>query len=177
MTDTLSPAQRSWVMSRIRGQHTKPEMVLRSALHRLGFRYTLGNRHLPGSPDLVLRRYRAVVFVHGCFWHHHRDCKSAKIPKTNSEYWSAKFQRNVARDERNRLALREQGWKVVVVWECELYRDTLATVERVVAALAEKAGDGAKPYPSVASLDRRDLLKVAEQKVRYRLDKYEGNKK
>lgn len=107
-------------MSRIRSQNTKPEIALRQALHRLGLRYRLGGSGLPGRPDLVFPRHKAVVFVHGCFWHRHSGCKVASTPKSNSEFWSAKFQRNVERDSAVTSELTKLGWKVLVVWECEL---------------------------------------------------------
>ncbi|QVL50900.1 MAG: DNA mismatch endonuclease Vsr [Thiocapsa sp.] len=135
MTDRLTPAQRSRLMARVVGKDTKPEWILRSALHRLGFRYRLGGGGLPGRPDLILPKYRAVVFVHGCFWHHHADCKRATLPRTNASFWKEKLERNVARDAEAIAALEAAGWGVVVVWECELYRDPVAAVSRVVAAL------------------------------------------
>lgn len=120
MTDTLSAAARSALMSRIRGANTKPEIVVRSLLHRMGFRFRLHRRDLPGSPDIVLPRHATVVFVHGCFWHRHARCKGATTPKSRVDFWQAKFAKNVERDKRNRRDLRRLGWKVVVVWECDL---------------------------------------------------------
>ena len=107
-------------MSRIRGRDTKPELVVRSLLHRMGYRFRLCRRDLPGSPDIVLTRHSTVVFVHGCFWHRHKGCKGATTPKSNVDFWQDKFAANVERDKRNRRDLRRLGWKVVVVWECEL---------------------------------------------------------
>lgn len=120
MTDTLSPSARSALMSRIRGKDTKPEIVVRSLLHRMGFRFRLHRRDLPGSPDIVLPRHGAVVFVHGCFWHRHARCKGATTPKSRVKFWQEKFAGNVERDKHNRRDLRRLGWKVLVVWECEL---------------------------------------------------------
>lgn len=120
MTDTLSPSARSVLMSRIRGKDTKPEIVVRSLLHRMGFRFRLHRRGLPGSPDIVLPGHGAVVFVHGCFWHRHTRCKGATTPKSRVKFWQEKFAANVERDKRNRRDLRRLGWKVLVVWECEL---------------------------------------------------------
>ncbi|WP_315805462.1 very short patch repair endonuclease [Bradyrhizobium sp. SZCCHNS3002] len=120
MPDFLTPEQRSERMSRIRSRDTKPELVLRRELHRLGLRYTLGNKRLPGKPDLVLPRHKAAVFVHGCFWHRHPGCNIATTPKSNTPYWQEKFDRNVSRDARVRAELESQGWRVFVVWECEL---------------------------------------------------------
>lgn len=112
--------QRSRMMAAIRGKNTKPELMLRSALFKAGFRYRLHARNLPGSPDLVFQKYQAVLFVHGCFWHRHEGCRFTTSPKTNSDFWERKFDGNVSRDARNVALLREQGWRVVVVWECAL---------------------------------------------------------
>ena len=118
MTDVLTPAQRSFNMSRIRGVHTKPEMRVRKLLHAAGLRYRLHGKDLPGKPDLVFPRVRAVLFVHGCFWHMHR-CKYGKpVPATNVTFWAEKRRSNVDRDKRNRAALRAEGWRVFEVWEC-----------------------------------------------------------
>jgi len=119
MTDTLEPRERSALMSRIRGRDTKPELVVRSTLHRMGFRFRLCRRDLPGSPDIVLPRYGVVVFVHGCFWHRHKGCKGAATPKSNVGFWQDKFEKNVERDKRDRRALKRLGWKVATVWECQ----------------------------------------------------------
>ena len=107
-------------MSRIRGKDTGPELALRRVLHRLGLRYRLHGAGLPGKPDLVFRRYKTVVFVHGCFWHRHPKCNIATTPKSNTLFWVEKFERNVARDKRVSAVLVTMGWKVVVVWECEV---------------------------------------------------------
>lgn len=107
-------------MSRIRSSNTSPEVALRRALHALGFRFRLHRKDLPGKPDIVLPRYRTAIFVHGCFWHRHDSCKIATTPKSNTEFWQAKFDRNVVRDAKSRESLEAQGWKVLVVWECEL---------------------------------------------------------
>lgn len=123
MVDTLSEAQRSYNMSRIRSKNTKPEVDVRSILHRLGYRFTVNgpkNTHLPGKPDIVLPKYNTVIFVHGCFWHGHKYCKDFRIPKTRTTWWTEKIEGNVRRDQRAQKALRELGWKVVVVWGCEL---------------------------------------------------------
>ena len=118
MADVHTQEQRSFNMSRIRSKDTKPEMIVRSLVHGMGFRYTLHNKSLPGKPDLVLPRHEKIVFVHGCYWHMHRCRYGRVIPKTNTEFWQTKREGNVARDRRNLRALRKQGWKVLVVWEC-----------------------------------------------------------
>ncbi len=120
MADSLSKAKRSWNMSRVRSKDTKPEIFVRSLLHSDGYRFRLHKAGLPGKPDLVLAKYRTVVFVHGCFWHRHSGCSDATTPKTRTEFWTKKFEDNVSRDKRNAAALRNLGWDVVVVWECEL---------------------------------------------------------
>jgi DNA mismatch endonuclease, patch repair protein len=117
--DTLTTERRSWNMSRIRGKDTKPEMIVRSEIHRRGYRFRLHCRSLPGCPDLVLRKHRLVIFVHGCFWHRHPHCKFAYTPKSRREFWTAKFCRNVERDAEVRRDLRRLGWRVAVIWECE----------------------------------------------------------
>ncbi len=134
MADFLDPQQRSERMSRIRSRDTRPELTLRTALHRAGLRYRLGGAGLAGKPDIVLPRYRAVVFVHGCFWHRHPGCKVASSPKSNSEFWIAKFDRNVTRDQRVASELQTRGWRVIVVWECELSAKSkaVATISRVI---------------------------------------------
>jgi len=120
VADFLSPAHRSWNMSRIRGEDTSCERVVRSALHRAGYRFRKNVRTLPGRPDIVLPRYRTVVLIHGCFWHRHTGCRFAYTPKSRVEFWQTKFAGNVERDRRVCRKLRQDGWKVVVVWECAL---------------------------------------------------------
>ncbi len=119
MTDVLTREQRHRNMSAIRGAHTKPEMIVRSLAHRLGYRFRLHRRDLPGKPDLVFPAQRKVIFVHGCFWHMH-DCKYGRVtPATNAEFWRNKRMSNVERDGRHLKSLRQDGWRVLVVWECE----------------------------------------------------------
>lgn len=119
MTDIVSPEVRSKMMSGIRAKDTRPELVLRRALHALGFRYRLHVRNLPGKPDLVFPKYRAIIQVHGCFWHRH-GCSKTTDPASNSEFWQMKFARNVVRDREVECRLRELGWRVGIVWECEI---------------------------------------------------------
>ena len=119
MVDVLTKEQRSHNMSQIRCKNTKPEMIVRSLVHRMGYRYSLHRKDLPGKPDLVLVRHKKVIFVHGCFWHMHR-CKYGRvIPKTNKKFWKIKREGNVDRDKRNLRKLRREGWKVLVIWECQ----------------------------------------------------------
>ena len=132
--DTLTPEERSALMSRIRGVNTKPELIVRRALHAQGYRFRLYGRGLPGRPDLVFRKRRMVVFVHGCFWHRHDGCAKSRLPKTRRDYWRDKFEGNVQRDKRNAQRLAEDGWRVFVVWECEVEKDD-ALIERLTEFL------------------------------------------
>jgi DNA mismatch endonuclease (patch repair protein) len=118
--DSLSCEKRSWNMSRIRSKDTKPEKMVRSMLHRMGYRFRLHDKKLPGTPDIVLPRYRTVIFVHGCFWHRHENCKYAYTPKSREDFWQRKFSENIERDKRNQTDLIGQGWNVVIIWECQL---------------------------------------------------------
>lgn len=122
--DRISPQHRSWNMSRIKGSCTAPELTVRSILHRLGLRFRVNRRDLPGSPDIVFPKYQTVVFVHGCFWHRHAGCPFAYSPKTRAEFWQNKFEANECRDRRAALALRQSGWRVITVWECEIKKES-----------------------------------------------------
>lgn len=119
MADRLSPERRSWLMSRVRGWNTTPEMAVRRAAHRLGYRFRLMRKDLPGKPDLTFPKYRAVIFVHGCFWHRHSGCRKASTPKSRETFWNEKFERNVARDARVVEELVRLGWRVMTIWECD----------------------------------------------------------
>jgi len=123
MTDTVSPEKRKIIMSRVRGKDTKPEMAVRRWLHAHGFRFRLHRRDLPGSPDIVLPKYRTVIFVNGCFWHRHLGCPRTTTPKTRKDFWEKKFQANISRDIANEDRLRRLGWRVLIVWECRTKRD------------------------------------------------------
>lgn len=132
MADVLTPEQRHYNMSRIRGKDTKPEEIVRKYLFSKGLRYRKNDKRYPGHPDIVLPKYKTVVFVHGCFWHMHEGCRYAKLPKTNTEFWKEKLSRNRERDKNEQRILREMGWKVLVVWECELKKDKQQeTLERL----------------------------------------------
>ena len=115
----MTPEQRSALMRKVRSKDTMPEMRVRRALHAKGFRYRLHHPDLPGKPDLVLPRFRTCIFVHGCFWHGHKSCRKASVPKTNTDFWVKKITRNRDRDHEVRTLLEEIGWKVVIVWECQ----------------------------------------------------------
>ena len=120
MADVLSPKQRSYNMSRIRSKDTKPEELVRKYLFSKGFRYRKNDARFPGKPDIVLPKYKTVIFVNGCFWHKHEGCKYFVWPKNNAEFWRDKITANVKRDKRNYQLIQQQGWRVLVVWECEL---------------------------------------------------------
>lgn len=142
MTDVFPPEKRSAVMARIKGRDTGPERVVRSLLHRAGYRFRVQRRDLPGRPDIVLPGRRAVVLVHGCFWHGHPGCRFAVRPKTRTEFWGRKIDATRERDARVELELGERGWRVMTVWECEL-RDTGALLARLRLALGEPGGAAA----------------------------------
>ena len=119
MVDKLSKERRSWNMRQIRSRDTKPELLVRKLLHKNGYRFRLHRKNLPGRPDIVLPKYQIAIFVHGCFWHRHRVFPDASTPKSRTDSWKKKFSENVARDKRNQLALRAEGWRVLIIWECE----------------------------------------------------------
>ena len=146
--DNLSPEDRSWCMSQIRSRGMKPERVVRSMVHRAGYRFRLHRRDLPGAPDLTLARHRAVIFVNGCFWHWHPDpnCPIAGLPKSNLDYWEPKLARTRVRDREHNDALAALGWKVLTVWECEL-RDP----ERVMRRIQRFLADETESMPAVSS--------------------------
>lgn len=123
MVDTLTPPERSLRMSKVKGKNTKPELLVRSLIHQLGFRFRLHARDLPGHPDLVFRKRRKVIFIHGCFWHRHDDsaCKLSRLPKSRLDFWLPKFEANQRRDTANVDQLHAQGWRSLVIWECQLW--------------------------------------------------------
>lgn len=135
MADVHTPAQRSYNMSRIRGSDTKPEKLLRSLLHRQGFRFRKNVASLPGKPDIVLPKHKAVVLVHGCYWHRHPGCRFATTPASNASFWTKKFAGTVERDRKAEDALREQGWRVFTIWECDLKSRPAATAEALLSEI------------------------------------------
>lgn len=135
MADVHEPETRSYNMSQIQGKDTKPEMLVRKFLHSNGFRYRLHVKDLPGKPDLVLPKYNSVIFVHGCFWHAHENCKYFKIPKTRTEWWKEKLYGNKERDKRHIQELKDEDWNVIVVWECELKTDKKGTLKNIIPEL------------------------------------------
>lgn len=136
--DVVDSATRSRMMAGIRSKDTKPEMMVRRYLHARGFRYRLHARDLPGSPDLVLPKYSVAVLVHGCFWHRHPGCRFATTPASNVEQWKVKFQTNVDRDARKLALLEEAGWRVIVVWECELRLDPTDRLHRLAQEIIQQ---------------------------------------
>jgi DNA mismatch endonuclease (patch repair protein) len=160
MVDTLTPERRSWNMSRIRSKNTKPEIMVRSILHRLGYRFSL-HRKLPGRPDIVLPKYRAVIFVHGCFWHRHKGCRDASKPGTRPEFWQKKFSDNTSRDKRNCAELRKLGWEVIVIWECEALGAPPILAHQLTKQLSRP---GKKPFNYTLPA-AKDLLKEAEKRA------------
>ena len=132
----MTPEQRFKCMSHNRAKNTGPELLLRRAIWRLGFRYRVNDKHLPGSPDIVLPKYHTVIFVHGCFWHGHKNCKNATTPKTNTDFCKAKITRNQERDQEVWRKLEAKGWYVLIVWECELKKDRFeSTLEHVIETI------------------------------------------
>jgi len=131
VTDRISKERRSWNMSRIRGKDTGPELTLRSLLHRAGYRFRVHRPDLPGKPDIVLSKYRTVIFVHGCFWHRHEGCAGATVPSTRRDFWLAKFEGTVKRDRHKQQQLEELGWQVITVWECELAANAICVLRSI----------------------------------------------
>jgi DNA mismatch endonuclease (patch repair protein) len=157
MVDRLTSTERSWNMSRIRSGNTRPEKVVRSLLHSMGYRYRLHRKDLPGKPDIVLPRYKTAIFVHGCFWHRHQGCKNATMPKTNAEFWKKKLSENVERGSKKQADIERLGWNVVTIWECETEK---SPIELAAILQGRISGQAAKSAHD-------DLLMVAEQKSEY----------
>lgn len=133
--DIWSKQKRSEVMSKIRGKNTKPEMILRSQLFKHGFRFRVHKKDLPGKPDIVLPKYKTVIFINGCFWHYHKDCREGRIPATNSKFWREKLQKNIAKDEKYEQLLTALGWKVLVVWECEIEKHLEKIINNLIGKI------------------------------------------
>lgn len=144
MSDKLTPEKRSWNMSRIKGKDTKIEVEVRKYLFSKGYRFRKNDKRYPGKPDIVLPKYHVAIFVHGCFWHRHEGCKDATTPKTRTEFWLEKFDKNVKNDQIKQEKLRELGWKVIVIWECELKRSFQETMDKVEKELTRTPFIGAQ---------------------------------
>ena len=158
MAEKRAPLTRSQIMARIRSADTKPELVLRKSLHAIGYRFRLHVRALPGCPDIVMRKHRCAIFVHGCFWHGHEGCRNFRIPKTRPEFWSTKIESNRDRDRRAIEALLDAGWRVLVVWECATRSIHVDNLVSVIAAWlqgpetsAELSSGGLSTYRTVRS--------------------------
>jgi len=119
-------------MSKVPSSNTTPEKLVRKWLHGEGFRFRINVENLPGKPDIVLKKYNTIIFVHGCFWHRHKNCKRASMPATNSKYWEDKFQKNIERDKRNKKELKKLGWNVLIIWECEINENKLKKLKKMV---------------------------------------------
>lgn len=137
MADVHDKATRSYNMSRIRSKDTKPEIIVRKFLHSKGLRFRLHPKNLPGKPDIYLKKYNTAIFIHGCFWHGHSHCKYFILPKTRSEWWKAKIERNIDNDNAKAIALKKSGIKVITIWECELKREKL---DKTLSRLLKKFG-------------------------------------
>lgn len=136
MVDNISQEERSITMAKVHSKNTKPEKLLRSLLFKQGFRFRICQKNLPGKPDIVLKKYKSVIFVHGCFWHGHENCRNARIPKSNVEFWKNKISRNKERFEEVQALLTKLGWNVIVVWECELTKNQQdKTLQRIKSIL------------------------------------------
>lgn len=143
--DRLTAEHRSWNMSRIRGKDTGPEVAMRSMLHRAGLRFRLQEKKLPGKPDIVLPKFKAAIFVHGCFWHRHEGCKYCYTPKSRLDFWNSKFERTVERDTEQLKAVSKSGWLPLVIWECEIKdkpESTLKHIQRVLNRQLAKMNGG-----------------------------------
>jgi DNA mismatch endonuclease (patch repair protein) len=137
--DRLDRQARSRLMSKVRGKNTQPELAVRAYLHSIGLRFRLHDANLPGRPDLIFKARRVIVFVHGCFWHGHKGCSKARVPKTRAAFWRSKMETNAARDRRSIRKLRSMGWRVFVVWQCEISEQRLMQLGRRIAAAESPA--------------------------------------
>lgn len=167
MHDNVSSERRHFIMSQVQSASTKPELRLRNALWNIGFRYKINDKRLPGTPDIVLPKYRTVIFVHGCFWHGHKDCKNARTPKTNTEFWTAKINRNQERDQEVWRQLEAKGWSVIIVWECQLKKALLDETIRHVKKEILSNGEEHK-----LNLEARRKARIAyQQEMKARKDR------
>ena len=135
MADSLTPEKRSWNMSKIKSRDTSIELKVRRFLFNKGFRYRVNVKNLPGKPDIVLQKYNTVIFIHGCFWHRHENCKNATIAKTRTDFWIEKFRKNVENDNRHTQMLLEQGWKVIILCECKIEKNFENTLQNLISTL------------------------------------------
>lgn len=167
MPDRLTSDQRHYNMAAIHSASTTPELKMRNALWRLGFRYRVNVKHLPGSPDIVLPKYRTVIFVHGCFWHGHKDCKKYTVPKSNTDFWVEKVARNQQRDQDVWRQLEAKDWSVIIVWECELEKKRFdETIDRVRKEIIENGRQHEQRRQERKLLREQRLMERREQKAR-----------
>ena len=178
MPDKLTREQRHRCMASIRGKDTKPEMLVRRWLHGRGFRYRVNVKRLPGSPDIVLRKYRTAIFIHGCFWHGHEGCRYFVLPKSNTEFWTAKIERNRERDLERRNQLKQMGWHTIVIWECQLKpKAREATLAELEHLLHRTDLDNLHPRKSAMySFDTKPMPRAAEEQMEYERTVYSCNK-
>jgi DNA mismatch endonuclease (patch repair protein) len=176
--DIFTREKRSWIMGRIRSKNTKPEIIVRSVLHRMGFRFSLRRKDLPGHPDIVLARHKTAVFVHGCFWHRHKGCKTSSMPKSRTSFWKKKFDKNIRRDRKNKCELRKLDWKVIVLWECQVMKHPGKIAERLLGKLVLQRKDlgaggtrhqksDSQSFSTYSIPERKDLLMIAEKRADY----------
>lgn len=167
MTDIFSKEKRSKIMSNISSRNTKPEVILRKALFSKGYRYRINYKNLPGKPDIVLSKYRTTIFVNGCFWHAHPNCKDAHLPKTNTKFWKNKIASNVERDKKNIQQLEGLGWNVILIWECEIKKKNMdSLISRIINSLSQEQSRNdliIKLYDDVDG----NITKVSEETIIY----------
>lgn len=139
MADIFSKIKRSEVMSKVTAKDTRPEVKVRKFLFSKGFRYRKNDKRFPGKPDIILPKYKTAIFVHGCFWHHHDNCRAAALPQTNCEFWKDKMETNVKRDRKNQKDLKELGWKIIIIWQCQIKNRELfeKTMKKVIKKIQE----------------------------------------
>lgn len=145
MADTVSRSKRTEIMSSVKQRHTKPEIAVRKILHRHGFRFRLHNKKLPGTPDIVLSKHNLVIFVHGCFWHQHEGCRKSRRPTSNVKFWNEKLDKNIARDSQKEADLKNSGWTVLIIWDCEIKDDSLITQKLIFLNNSQKIVFGDQP--------------------------------
>ena len=176
--DIFTKEKRSWIMGRIRSRNTKPEIIVRSLLHRMGFRFSLKRKNLPAHPDIVLPKYKTVVLVHGCFWHRHKGCRTFSMPKSRKRFWRKKFENNVRRDKKNKCELRKLGWNVIVLWECEVMKHPEKIAKRLLNKLTLQREDlrtgiiqyqrsDSQPLSTYSIPAKKELMRIAEKRADY----------
>lgn len=167
MTDIFSKNKRSKIMSNIPAKNTRPEIILRKSLFEKGYRYRINYKKLPGKPDIVLHKYKTVIFVNGCFWHAHTNCKDAHLPKTNIEFWKNKIESNVERDKKNIQQLKDLGWNIIIVWECEIKKKNMdSLVNQIINSLIQGESKNNIIVKLYDDIDGK-VTKVSEEVITY----------